>query len=242
MRKDNEVRYDMIQCPECNCLLRKDNFGRHLARVHPERVPGSDPGSFFKEDRIGMTGTSREPMHGSRREMGMLTTGERKMRLAKRRKQRLSLLVGTSLTILIIGLLVGYHGMFREGDHQEATQVMPTGTGDIRILRSELSQDARFYSFNSTGIDIRFFGVVGSDGEERFAFDACEACYAYKKGYSQTDRNMRCNNCGMEFPITGLGKDNREDGCWPNYLPFSEDGEDIIVLQHDLVEKRYLFE
>jgi len=82
---------------------------------------------------------------------------------------------------------------------------------------------------------IRYFLVLGPvSGEPRTAFDACDVCWSYFKGYSQLGINMRCNNCGNTYEIEGLGTSNTGGGCWPGYLPMTNDGVDVSINVSDL--------
>ncbi len=82
---------------------------------------------------------------------------------------------------------------------------------------------------------IKYFLVLSPvDGLPRTAFDACDVCWSYYKGYSQQGYNMRCNNCGNTYSIDGLGTSNTGGGCWPGYLPMTNDGTDVSILISEL--------
>ena len=117
----------------------------------------------------------------------------------------------------------------------------PYDLHNIRIPLSDIGTCARFFSYDSNEVDIKFFAVLGSDGDVHIAFDACDVCYVEKKGYTQVDDVMQCNNCGNEFPINVIGTENPGDGCWPSYLPMRIDGDDVIIKISDLEEKRDMF-
>ena len=73
----------------------------------------------------------------------------------------------------------------------------------IKIPLSSLSEKVQFYTFNDGGVEISYFAVLGSDGEVRIAFDACDVCGGYK-GYKQVGRDIKCKNCGRVFSIDGF--------------------------------------
>ncbi len=105
----------------------------------------------------------------------------------------------------------------------------------IKILLSDLSNTAKFYSFNYNVVDIKYFVVLDSNGKPKTAFDACDVCYANKKGYRQQGNYMVCNNCGKTFSIDNLGTENKNPGgCWPGYLPNTIDGNNLIIKKSDL--------
>lgn len=92
---------------------------------------------------------------------------------------------------------------------------------------------ARHYRFADNGREIRFFVVKGTDGAFHVAFDACDACYKEKKGYSQKDDFMVCGNCNMKFATNRIGKTN-SGGCNPSHLDFALSGDKIVVKVDDL--------
>jgi len=101
----------------------------------------------------------------------------------------------------------------------------------MSIPIAETSEAARWYEFR----DSRFFVVKASDGTIRTAFDKCDVCYWARKGYSQEGSDMVCNNCGLRFPIDGLGTENQTPGgCWPSYLPHTIENDNIIIRASDL--------
>lgn len=115
-------------------------------------------------------------------------------------------------------------------------------TGFITIALSELSENAKWYEYNSKDVNIRYFTVKASDGNIKTAFDECDICYRTRKGYRQEGNYMVCNNCGNIYPIIGLGTENKNPGgCWPGYLPSSVDGENVIIKISDLESGRWRF-
>ncbi|MCJ7572573.1 MAG: DUF2318 domain-containing protein [Candidatus Thermoplasmatota archaeon] len=112
---------------------------------------------------------------------------------------------------------------------------------EIFIPVSNLSTTAKFYSFESEGVTIRYFAVKDASGNVHIAFDACDVCYEAKKGYRQNGDVMHCINCGKEFPITSIGTDNTDGGCWPSYLPMRIDENTVVIKIADLVAKQYMF-
>ena len=83
--------------------------------------------------------------------------------------------------------------------------------------------------------------MKGSDGNIHVALDACDVCYGAKKGYRQVDDVMHCINCGRTFPINQIGTSNTAGGCWPSFIPTTNDGDDIVIDISDLEEKAYMF-
>jgi uncharacterized membrane protein len=115
--------------------------------------------------------------------------------------------------------------------------------GEVKIPLNEISETAKFYTFESNGVQIKYFVVKGSDGSIKTAFDACDVCYAKKKGYTQEGNLMKCNNCGKTFAIDSLGKENiTGKGCWPGYLPNTTSGDSIVLKVSDIESGKFRFE
>ena len=87
---------------------------------------------------------------------------------------------------------------------------------------------AHFYTYQDAGKVIPFFVLRSSDGVIRAAFDACDVCYAAKKGYHQEGDEMVCNNCGTRFPSNKINE--VKGGCNPSPLT-REVSKDSVVIQ-----------
>ncbi len=139
------------------------------------------------------------------------------------------------LAILLVILVSGCTSPDVTGDVVAGSDVM-------LIPVSDIGSQAKWYEYNSGGTTVRFFAVKASDGSIKTAFDACDVCYASRKGYSQDGSYMVCNNCGNKYPIDGLGTENkRGGGCWPGYLPSSVQGDNIIIKKSDLDSNAWRF-
>ena len=112
---------------------------------------------------------------------------------------------------------------------------------EVRIPISDISTTAKFYSYDSNGISVRYFAVKDNQGNVHVAFDACDVCYEAKKGYKQNGDVMQCLNCGKTFSITSIGTENTAGGCWPSFLPMNIDGNDVVIKIADLESKSYMF-
>lgn len=115
-------------------------------------------------------------------------------------------------------------------------------TTEIKIPVSSVGQSASYYTYDSSGVTVRFFAVKDPGGAVHLAADACDVCFRAKKGYSQEGDMMKCNNCGRTFAISNLGETNSGGGCWPSYLPMKVADGQVIVGKSDLDAKRSLFE
>ncbi|DAC72952.1 MAG TPA: DUF2318 domain-containing protein [Thermoplasmata archaeon] len=112
---------------------------------------------------------------------------------------------------------------------------------EVRIPLAEIGTTAKFYSYDASGVTVRYFAVKDKQGTVHVAFDACDVCYEAKKGYKQNGEVMQCLNCGKTFAVTSIGTENTAGGCWPSYLPMQIDGNNIIIKNTDLEAKSYMF-
>lgn len=111
---------------------------------------------------------------------------------------------------------------------------------------SGISTTAQFFSYmhrvsDSTGIEIKYFVVKAPNGDIKTAADACDVCWAHYKGYVQLGTFMRCVNCGNSYPIDNLGSVGT-GGCWPSYVPHTEDALNVIIQETDLIAQAGKFQ
>lgn len=111
-------------------------------------------------------------------------------------------------------------------------KVSPMKDNYIRISLDKVDESLQKYEYDVDGTTVRYFTVIGSDGEIRTAFDACDICGS--KGYTQRSDEIVCNNCGLSFDINGLGTQNTGYGCWPGYLEHKIVNDEILIKKADL--------
>jgi uncharacterized membrane protein len=68
----------------------------------------------------------------------------------------------------------------------------------------------------------------------RAAFNACDVCFASRKGYRQEGDEMVCNNCGNRFPSNQINE--VRGGCNPSPLTRTLDGDTLVILVDDIAE------
>ena len=111
--------------------------------------------------------------------------------------------------------------------------------GTVKIPVSEVNDgQAHFYTYNGSKT-INFFVLRSSDGVIRAAFDACDVCYAAKKGYRQEGDTMVCNNCGQRFPSTKIN--DIKGGCNPAPLNRYVDGGFLVISTKDIETGAFYF-
>ena len=148
---------------------------------------------------------------------------------------------GVSLHVLLAGIalvavvaVAAIVVMNRSGaETTVAAAPVAAGGADVTIPVADLADgQAKYYSYNAGGVDVKYFVMKSSDGEYRAAFDACDVCYANKKGYTQQGGVMVCNNCGQQFDSTQINE--LRGGCNPSPVERSVDGQNLVLKTADL--------
>jgi len=105
--------------------------------------------------------------------------------------------------------------------------------GEVSLPVSELTGKARFYEYRAaSGKTVRFFAMKSSDGVYRAALDACDVCFASKKGYRQEGDDMVCNNCGNHFHSAQINE--VKGGCNPVGLERKVGGDRLSLSAREL--------
>jgi len=146
--------------------------------------------------------------------------------------------------IFVISIIFFSLFYFNQPNNDSFSQQTNTGLqsgNKIELKTTDITNTAKFFRYNDNGVTIRYFAARGTDNLVRVATDACDVCFTEKKGYVQAGTAMKCINCGQEFSIDNLGTENLQGGCWPSYLPFTTDTENIVIKISDLSQKRFMF-
>ncbi len=138
---------------------------------------------------------------------------------------------------VIMSKRMGGHPMFSPHRDQTArlanAVVVKEQGGNVRIALDTLNDgNAHFFAYASGGKTVTFFVMKAADGSIRTAFDACMACNHAKLGYRQEGGLVVCNNCGMGFQPTEIGKVT--GGCNPIPVDKSLDGKMVVLKARDL--------
>ncbi len=149
-----------------------------------------------------------------------------------RRRTTLHLvLAGVALVAVVV--IAAVVVMNRGGGEPATATTASAPGGDITLPVAQVSDGkAHFYSYAVGGTTVKYFVLASKDGTVRAALDACEVCYAQKKGYRQVGDAVQCNNCGKTFPsakinvITG--------GCNPIPLKRAVSGGNLVIASSSL--------
>jgi len=153
-------------------------------------------------------------------------------------------LQGALLTALLIGLMLctTFSLAAAETKSKKVTELKSKDSLTLSIAVKDLSDTAQYFSYKGKdGKKTQFFALLDNLKVPHIAFDACEVCYAAKKGYRQDGVWSVCNNCGQKYPIKSIGVENKTGGCWPAYLPVEIVKDQIVINVSTLTEKQYLF-
>jgi len=148
---------------------------------------------------------------------------------------------GVSLHLVLAGvalvavIAVAAIMLSNRGGAETATAAAPVAAGgaDVTIPVADLADgQAKYYSYDAGGVEVKYFVMKSTDGEYRAAFDACDVCYPNKKGYSQQGGVMVCNNCGQQFDSTQINE--KRGGCNPSPIERTVDGQSLVLKTADL--------
>jgi len=167
--------------------------------------------------------------------MGKSGMANKKLQEAQKAKKKTFAIVGV-IAVLIIGFVVIRFGL-------SGADATGTESGDLKILKSEVSEIAKFYPYKAGRTYMEVLAVKASDGSIRTAFNTCQVCFSSGRGYyKQQGDELVCQNCGNRFQLDQVEK--IRGGCNP--VPITkenktEDGEYIIIPQAFLEEYKVLF-
>lgn len=149
-----------------------------------------------------------------------------------RRRTKLYVVLAGVALLVVAAAAVAVVTM-RGGEGTPATTVPAAPGGDVKIALADVSDGkAHFYSYDAGGTQVKYFVLKSSDGKVRAAFDACDVCFAQKKGYHQEGDEMVCNNCGRRFPSTKINE--VEGGCNPSPIERTVKGQDLVLTTDEL--------
>jgi len=154
----------------------------------------------------------------------------------KKRKFRFELLIPVFVLAaggIFIGVKKAGDGKVDFGNTLVNYHKVKADEGVVSLPISEFDDgNASYYRYQFPEKDVFFFVVKSRDGIIRAAFDACDVCFAEKKGYSQKGDIMVCNNCGQEFPTDRINVE--KGGCNPSPLDRNIVGDQLVLQVSDL--------
>lgn len=178
---------------------------------------------------------SKKKRTGGSAQRAQATTREQKRAQFERPRSRTALHLTLAGVALVAVVAVAAFVLMNRGGGETATATAAAPGGDVTIPISQVQDGkAHFYSFDAGGTTVKYFVLADQNGKVRAALDACEVCFAQKKGYHQEGDTMVCNNCGKVFPsdqinvITG--------GCNPIPLDKTISGGQLTITAGSLTQ------
>ncbi|MBR1797801.1 MAG: DUF2318 domain-containing protein [Clostridiales bacterium] len=115
--------------------------------------------------------------------------------------------------------------------------------GSITIYADDLSSDQVSFINVPGNSRIELVARLGDDGKAKVALGTCQSCNGAPGAfYTQEGEVLRCNNCGLTFPISVL--DEPGGGCHPIMIDesaISYEGNDVQIDTQVLSTYEYLF-
>ena len=208
------------RCPECDCAIKAKNLDKHIQRVHEIKSLGHGAASGTKVSRAE----------------------ERKKMELEQKKMKMNVAFSVILISLVVVVLyvVFFSGDDSDNPYKSNYETADVVGDEVKIPKADITTDAKFYTYDFNGVNIRYFVLKSSDGVIRAAFDTCDVCYEAKKGYRQEGDDMVCNNCDMRFPSVKINVE--EGGCNPAPLERTVVGAELVIKTSDIEAGSWYFE
>jgi uncharacterized membrane protein len=181
----------------------------------------------------GKQNKRRRAGNGGRTSQGTDVRAEKRAQFeGKRSNTRLHLILA-AVALVVVAAVAAYATVGRSSTGAEAASATTASGGDVKIALADVNDGkAHFYSYDAGGVEVKYFVLKSADGKVRAAFDACDVCFAQKKGYHQEGDEMVCNNCGRRFPSTKINV--LEGGCNPSPLDRTVKGTNLVLNTADI--------
>lgn len=86
--------------------------------------------------------------------------------------------------------------------------------GNVIINKDSLSKDKITFLKYSDNSKIELIAILGENDQINVAFGTCQSCNGSPQAYyTQSGKLLKCNNCGLTFPLDVIGTDGT--GCHP---------------------------
>lgn len=143
--------------------------------------------------------------------------------------------------VVTAALLVGALSLAATARAPDFTPVSASANSSISVETKDFGRgDVRFFMYRDrAGDQIRFLLARDSTGRVKSAFDACQRCYMYRKGYVSSGGDLVCRYCGNRYKLEAMGSGLAS--CVPVKLPFQMTGHTVNIKSADLERERGLF-
>ncbi|MGL4106890.1 DUF2318 domain-containing protein [Clostridium sp. LP20] len=189
-------------------------------------------------------GTNKENNKGSKKQKGV-TKEERNIKNGYEKP----IILGILGVVLVIALVIAGNFLFGEKNNNDSKVSGTNSNKDespktssanieagIEIKKEEVTEKAKFYSYEKDGITMEVLAVKAKDGTVRTALNTCQVCYSSGKGYYiQKGNELECQNCGNRFMPNNVGI--AKGGCNPVPIPNGSKTDDNTTIK---IDKSYL--
>ncbi len=137
-------------------------------------------------------------------------------------------IIAAAVALVAVAAVALYVTVGRGGGGTPAEATTASTGGNVTLAMAKIGDGkAHFYTYDANGVQVKYFVMKSSDGKFRIAFDGCEVCYPYKKGYHQEGDQMVCNNCGRRFDSVNINVIT--GGCNPIPVEKTEQGGNLVI-------------
>jgi uncharacterized membrane protein len=141
--------------------------------------------------------------------------------------------------LLIVGVVLFALVLMKFGpfSRPKGDEPLVKESNDLKISVSEVTKEAKFYSYQAGDTYIEFFAVRADDGTIRTALNTCQVCYNSGRGYyRQQGDTVICQNCRNVFGVNNI--EIIKGGCNP--IPITAENktedEEYITISKDFIE------
>jgi len=165
----------------------------------------------------------------------------------KRRRRAILIVAGLMAAAVVAAGIWAYESMDKGKPVVRApvNDVTDYNQTMVSVKLSSVNNTAVFFKWKGAEKTIRFFAVMGSDGQVRTAFDNAYCCYHNDLGERQEGDKMVCNWCNKAYPIDELNLNNLNatmvSQCCPANLPHIVAGDLVHIEKSNLEAGAYLF-
>jgi len=147
--------------------------------------------------------------------------------------------VASILAVAAAGIYLGRDSLWPPAVPAMPATMSEYNTTHLSIPASSVGANAAFFTYNSSGTQVRLFVVKDQNGTVHAAFDACPECFASGLGFHQQGDMMFDNRTNRSIPISAIGTDTF--GCHPVGLSCRIEGGRVMIPKAAVLSGAYLF-
>ena len=169
---------------------------------------------------------------------GLISSPERRKRLAERRRERFWKTAGLAVGVLAIITISAEFVYSRSAQTLTPAEIVEVQAGEFHVPVARLA-DHKLHRFTAQagGKSVRFIALLDGTDSVRAGLDACLICG--NQGYYQDGANVICRHCAaaIHAPTIGLA-----GGCNPIHIDYRVEGETLIITEEALATGAQYFQ